>query len=314
VSLRYTGQVISEGDEIQGLTLGGVGYWTTLEYIEVYGSGDDGIEVFGGTAAFKYLVLSYFDDDGFDLDQGFTGMAQFGLVTASNASFDSDNLFEMDGDDDISDDEFNVTFDGRPLTYAQIYNFTLVGHSSQGGRGMRLRQGFGGDIKNVIVANVPNEGLRIDNSGTTNAANAGFPSASSQDRVGAGTLNLESVSFYGVASGTAASIANSALEEDVLNNNTANAPGAKNNVIGALTAPAFGNNGAFGDVSGTSPYNPVPFSTVVSTDVAEYTGTFFDVVNFRGAFPRNPTARIWTSGWTALNKTGFLVSNGTNSL
>ena len=309
VSIRYSGQIISEGSEIQGLTIGGVGYGTTIEYIEVYGSGDDGIEVFGGTCGIKFLVLSYFDDDGFDLDQGFTGFAQFGLVISSNlATFNSDNLFEMDGDDDISDDEFNVSDDGRPLTYAQIANFTLIGHDvGHAGSAMRLRQGFGGDIFNSIVANVDNNVLRIENTGTANAALAGYPSARSEDRVAAGTLNLFSVSFYGIGAG------NDALDNAIIANNTTLAPGASNNVLGALTAAAFGaNNPANGGVTGTSPMNPVPFSAAVTTNVASYGATFFDSVNYRGAFPRSPSATLWTNGWTALNKTGFLVSNGLN--
>lgn len=315
VSIRYSGQIIADGDEIQGLTLGGVGYGTTLDYIEVYGSGDDGIEVFGGTASFKHMVLSNFDDDGFDLDQGYTGFAQFGLVVASSASgVTADNLFEMDGDDDIPADENNVSADGRPFGYAQISNFTLIGSSTMSGVGMRLRQGFGGDITNTIVANVPGKGLRIDNNGNDEAAAAGYPSALSQDRAAAGTLNIASVSFYGVASDTAATIGYSAFDVDVVSNVTTTAPGAVNNLIGALTVPRFGNNGTYGSVSGTAPFNPVPFSSAVSVNPAPYGAMFFTKVTYRGAFERSPTLRMWTTGWTALNKTGLLVGNGINSL
>lgn len=308
VSIRYSGSVLGEGDEIQGLTLGGVGRGTTLEFIEVYGSGDDGIEVFGGNAAFKYLVLSFFDDDGFDLDQGYTGMAQFGLVVASNfAGLATDNLYEMDGDDDISDDEFNISDDGRPLTYAVISNFTLIGHETQTGRGMRLRQGFGGEIVNTIVANVPGNGLRIDDSGTLNAAAAGYPSASSADRVAAGTLNLVSVSWHGTGGGSGA------VDTAVITNDSLNAPGAANNIADTLASASFGNGGAFGDVLGTAPFNPLPFSGATTSVLRNPGATFFDTVNFRGAFPIAPSATLWTTGWTALNTTGYLVDNGINN-
>lgn len=311
VSMRYTGSVLGEGDEIQGLTLGGVGRGTELEFLEVFGSGDDGIEVFGGTASFKYMVLSYFDDDGFDLDQGYTGFAQFGLVVASPvAAVNADNLFEMDGDDDISDDDFNVSDDGRPFTYAQIANFTLIGNQEQSGRGMRLRQGFGGDIYNTIVANVPGEGIRVDATGTANAATFGYPSMLSEDRVAAGTLNLVSTSWYGIGT-----LGNDSLDADMINNVTASAPGCVNNVSGALATPQFGgNNPAFGDVLQTGNIlNPVPFNTVVNSNVANPGNNFFDQVNFRGAFQRVPNADLWTNGWTALNKNGELVNSGINN-
>ena len=47
VSIRYGGAALSPGDEINGLTLGGVGSGTVIEYLEVYGNGDDGTEIFG---------------------------------------------------------------------------------------------------------------------------------------------------------------------------------------------------------------------------------------------------------------------------
>ena len=253
------------------------------------------------------MVLSYFDDDGFDLDQGYVGNAQFGLVIANpTQSINADNLFEMDGDDDILDDENNVSLDGRPITYAQIANFTLIGWDDSD-HGMQLRQGFGGDIYNTIVANIIGDtGLRIDSSGTANAAAAGYPDVNSQARVNAGTLNLISTSWYGVTTPN-----HRQIDLDVLNNNAAVAPGSKNNVIGPLSAASFGNNGAFGDVlQKGNPINPVPFSTAVNQNVANPGNNFFEVVNYRGAFERNPTKLLWTSNWTALNKLGELVSRG----
>ena len=46
VSIRHSGTQLAGGDEIQGLTLGGIGSGTTLNNIEVVGSNDDGIEIF----------------------------------------------------------------------------------------------------------------------------------------------------------------------------------------------------------------------------------------------------------------------------
>ena len=45
----------NSGNEINGLTLGGVGSGTTLDHIEVAYNLDDGFEFFGGTVNGKYL-------------------------------------------------------------------------------------------------------------------------------------------------------------------------------------------------------------------------------------------------------------------
>ncbi len=44
ISIRHGGANIGEGNEINGLTLGGVGNGTTISNVEVVGNQDDGIE------------------------------------------------------------------------------------------------------------------------------------------------------------------------------------------------------------------------------------------------------------------------------
>ena len=60
-------------NEINGLTLQGVGYGTLIDYIQVQGNQDDGIEWFGGTANVKHAVLTNNDDDDIDFDEGYQG-------------------------------------------------------------------------------------------------------------------------------------------------------------------------------------------------------------------------------------------------
>ena len=55
VSIRNGGFNLSSANEINGLTMGGVGDGTVLEYIEVIAGQDDGFEWFGGTVNSKYL-------------------------------------------------------------------------------------------------------------------------------------------------------------------------------------------------------------------------------------------------------------------
>jgi hypothetical protein len=73
VSIRHAGADISSGNELNGLTLGGVGSGTFIDHIEVVGNQDDGIEFFGGTVNASNLLVWAQNDDAFDVDQGWEG-------------------------------------------------------------------------------------------------------------------------------------------------------------------------------------------------------------------------------------------------
>lgn len=130
VSLRFGGQLgIIGNSELNGLSMGGVGRNTDVHHIDVFSNLDDGIETWGGTVNYKYLSLWYIGDDSFDVDQGWRGKAQFGLIvqgwgkaTGSSGSGISDNCIEMDGA------ESNTAV---PATTATIYNFTVIGQPDE---------------------------------------------------------------------------------------------------------------------------------------------------------------------------------------
>src|SRR5690606_28503245 len=56
VRIEYSGTEIAPNNEINGLTLGGVGRGTILHHIQVRHTADDCFEFFGGTVDAKYLV------------------------------------------------------------------------------------------------------------------------------------------------------------------------------------------------------------------------------------------------------------------
>lgn len=117
VSIRHTGTQLGNGDEIQGLTLGGVGSGSTIEYVESYASDDDGYEWFGGTVNTKYLIAAWAADDSFDMDEGYRGSNQFWLaVQAADAA---GRAAEMDGGTDPET--------GTPLATPKIANATYIG-------------------------------------------------------------------------------------------------------------------------------------------------------------------------------------------
>jgi hypothetical protein len=92
ISIRHGGANIGAGNEINGLTLGGVGSGTIIENVEVVANQDDGIEWFGGSVSVTNAVVWNAGDDAIDTDQSWSGtLDNFVVVGAGN------HLFELDG-------------------------------------------------------------------------------------------------------------------------------------------------------------------------------------------------------------------------
>ncbi len=100
VRLEYPGFRFADKNEINGLTLCGVGAGTTIDHVQVSYSFDDAYEWFGGRVDAKYLVAFGTTDDDFDTDFGYQGGLQylFGLkdpfiwdVAGETRGFESDN-------------------------------------------------------------------------------------------------------------------------------------------------------------------------------------------------------------------------------
>jgi len=94
VSIRHGGITIGDGNEINGLTLGGVGNGTTINYIEVVANLDDGIECFGGSVNVNHALVAYQQDDAFDIDQNYSGTFKNSMVVYNNTG---DEFLEIDG-------------------------------------------------------------------------------------------------------------------------------------------------------------------------------------------------------------------------
>ncbi len=92
ISIRHGGTNIGAGNEINGLTLGGVGSGTVIENVEVVGNQDDGIEWFGGTVNVTNAVCWNVGDDGMDTDQAWAGTLDNFAVIAPTG-----HCFELDG-------------------------------------------------------------------------------------------------------------------------------------------------------------------------------------------------------------------------
>lgn len=91
ISIRHGGTNIGSGNEINGLTLGGVGSETVIENVEVVANQDDGIEWFGGTVNVKNALVWNVGDDGIDTDQSWNGtLDNFLVVTPTGHGFELD--------------------------------------------------------------------------------------------------------------------------------------------------------------------------------------------------------------------------------
>jgi len=105
VSIRHGGANIGEGNEINGLTLGGVGNSTIIENIEIIGNSDDGIECFGGSVNLKNIIVWNSGDDAFDMDQAYSGTIDNIVAILGN---DSDHAFELDGPEGAIKGSFTI--------------------------------------------------------------------------------------------------------------------------------------------------------------------------------------------------------------
>ncbi len=94
VSIRHGGVSIGDGNEINGLTLGGVGSGTVIDHIEILANLDDGIECFGGAVTINHALVAYQQDDAFDIDQNFAGTFKNSAVVYNNTG---DEFLEIDG-------------------------------------------------------------------------------------------------------------------------------------------------------------------------------------------------------------------------
>lgn len=171
LSIRYGGKVKDLDDELNGLSLGGIGRETEIHHVEIMNNVDDGIEIWGGTVELKYLNIWNIGDDSFDIDEGWRGKAQFGLIVQGYSIDDSqgsgvgDNMIEHDGAEDS---------DAQPVTTAAIYNFTLVGQPVSGDGATVWRDGARVQHRNYVIMDSGEKIVRPDNDDGDGAQGYGF--------------------------------------------------------------------------------------------------------------------------------------------
>lgn len=278
VSIRHAGTLIGAANEINGLTMGGVGAGTTIEYVEVYANQDDGFEWFGGTVNTKYLVSAFNGDDQFDYDQGWRGKNQFWFGIYQEGEGGTGGEFDGGSNPD----------DAVPFSIPTIYNATILGGNSKAGQNaLMFVDNAGGKIYNSIFADFAG-GIVVEDLSDANTGD-------SRQRLEQGDLLFANNIFFNVADNTFESIAAAAANQgyllDHLNSN--------NNRVTAsavLTSTGRQNN------KGLNPLLAAG-SMALSGAAAMPSDSFFSTANYIGAFDGTNN---WMKGWTYIDQLGYL--------
>lgn len=143
VLIKYAGNEVGLDKELNGLSLGGVGDKTEIDYVEVYNNFDDGIELWGGTVNLKHIVLIGNGDDNIDTDHGYQGKMQYVYIKQTTTTSRNPRGLEADN---LSED-----FSSTPIAKPIIANFEMHG-SQNSHEGILLRRGSGAMLINGYVS------------------------------------------------------------------------------------------------------------------------------------------------------------------
>lgn len=266
VSIRHGGTNIGEGNEINGLTLGGVGRETEIDYLEVISNEDDGLEIFGGTVNLKHIVVSGCGDDNFDYDLGWSGNGQFWLGVQSN--YLGDNYIEAGGG--VSPE------DGLPFSLPNIFNSTFIGTGELGnGNCIIFENNAGGVVANSIFLN-KTKGVFLE---VTDQHHDSYSQWQNEK------LEVKNNLFYEVANSDAESIfqLSGIYTDEIRNEWVSSFYSSKNEIKNP-------------DIN-LSSNNYIPSNKIIG-NLAEFSSSWFQVVDFKGAFGESN----WIEGWTLLSE------------
>lgn len=292
--IEFAGIALSPDNELNSLTMGGVGSGTKLSYIQVYRAGDDAFEWFGGTVNADHLVASYTWDDDFDTDFGYSGNVQFGVAQRhkNHADISGSNGFESDNNADGTT--------ATPQTRAVFSNMTIVGPiiagnstsgiNAQFQNGAHIRRNSAISIRNSIIVGFPT-GVYIDGSkGNATHKNLGTGTD--------GQLQFKNNIIAGCATpfkviGLATTAADTAIWNAFKGSSSITTITKAEDVF--LNAP-----NKYGSSLSSAPGVPNFLLTATSPSVAlsgaDFTTlTGFTSVAYRGAFD---ATNDWTAGWT----------------
>ena len=265
VRVMHGGFEIAPDNELNGITFGGVGSGTTVEYVQVHKNADDGVEFFGGAVNAKYVVLTGIQDDSVDWDNGYDGKMQFVLVKHADDGSDANRGIEGDGDGGNAG-----SGEGFEFSNPTVANMTIIGNAfdtaDTDSEGVLLRDQTSAQLYNFVITGAAGECLEFDNDDTVQG-NLTDGDINIQTSVVACAENFKGVDAPGLDTAGVEAWWNDA---------------ARNNAVAADQASVV--DGIFTIASG-----------VTATDV-NAVDTFFTTTDFIGAV--KDADNNWTSGWT----------------
>lgn len=149
VIIKYSGNLINDEAEFNGLTFYSVGSKTVVNNILVYQGSDDAIEWFGGSVNATNLVAIGCQDDSFDWTEGWNGTVSNMYSNQSTATSFSSDSRGIEADNNTGNALLS------PISNPTLSNITLIGRNNATvtkEAGMWLRRGTKGTISNVYVA------------------------------------------------------------------------------------------------------------------------------------------------------------------
>lgn len=291
--VEFAGIELTPNNETNSITMGSVGAGTVMENLMVSFGGDDGFEWFGGNVDGKnFISLGIWDDD-YDVDYGYSGNVQFGVVIRypSYADQSGSNAFECDNGPNDNVTDF--------LTTGTFSNFTVVGPRLTATQSINanfqhaidLRRRTAVTIANSVFQGFP-RGIRMNQQSVVDNYNAGTGALINNILVAPSTT-------FGGGNADMATAAQAIWEA----NNTTITNYTNDNYAQVLSDLGLNQNLWFG--SRTKEQYSTPTFVVNSgalTSGADFshprlsTG-FFQSVPYIGAFGSSD----WTQGWTEWN-------------
>jgi len=300
VSIRHTGAELAPGDELQGLTLGAVGSGTTIEYIEIFASSDDGIEFFGGHVSLNHIAVAWAEDDSFDWDIGWRGKAQFWFAVQRADVANHGGEWDGAKPDGAADPYYS-----KPM----LYNATFIGsgkdaENAKNSPSLIMRDATAGTLANSIVVDFTSKGIEVEDLATAKGID-------SYQRMIDGELNLLN-NIWWVGGLTKIDASSEGILQPTLGENdlpvgddpTCTTLAQK--MIQALnTADVDPVIAGISRTIGSNALDPRATSAAAKQNLADFPDGF-ESVGYKGAF--DPDTDLWIKGWTALDEKGYLAN------
>jgi hypothetical protein len=313
-SLRHGGYEFATGKEINGLTMGGVGSGTIIEFVEVFANLDDGFEWFGGRVSCNNLISAFAQDDMFDIDEGYRGTLQF--ILAIQNPGDADSGSEMDGVGGSSGGYSTISSGGtlhhsKPLVYnatyigaganntlSQITNRSAQVHWEKGNHAFNIEDYFNGEFYNSVFLDFAQGLARFIDPGNASIGNNMVFENNTFGPMGGGTPgdNLSYLKGHTVPY----NVFFDGLGAPINGNSDVNT----NPMFTAYTRtsgdPVTTNASTNNYLVELNPV-PAPGSPLLTSPIS---GGAPKKVSYRGAF--GPEGN-WAAGWTKLSQSGLLT-------